>query len=82
MMGEENETPFHFDGELLPDHELINKIKDVLENACEKLSVSSSETDDARSNLDKDNKISSILKLSMYLESWAINHSREENQRC
>lgn len=55
-MGEENENPFHFDGELLPDHELMNKIKDVPENACEKLSVISSETfDDALSNFDKDN---------------------------
>jgi hypothetical protein len=81
-MAEDTQNPFYFDAELLSDHELIDKIKDILENVCGKLPILSSEPlDNALSNVDKDNKLPSILKLSTYLESWAINHSREANQR-
>jgi hypothetical protein len=77
-MAEDTQNPFYFDAELLSDHELIDKIKDILENVCGKLPILSSEPlDNALSNLDKDNKLPSILKLSTYLESWAINHNRK-----
>lgn len=82
MMGKGKESSHHFEAELLSNHELIDKIKDVLENVCEKLPILSSEPlDNALSNLDEDNKLPSILKLSYYIEHWAINHIREERNR-
>jgi hypothetical protein len=81
-MEKESEKSLRFEGDLLPDYESINKIKDTLEKVCNKLSVSSSEPlDNALSNLDRDNKLPSILKLRSYIETWAINHTHEEDHR-
>ncbi|KAJ5645617.1 hypothetical protein N7507_011628 [Penicillium longicatenatum] len=78
----EKEKSLRFEGDLLPEHELINKIKDTLENVCNKLSALSSEPlDNALSDLDRDKKLPSILKLSFYIEEWANNHTHEERRR-
>jgi hypothetical protein len=82
MMEEENDDLFRVDGELLPDHELINKIKDILENGYEKLSISSIKPLDITiSSLDRDNTLPSILKLSFYIEFWAINRAQNDSTR-
>ncbi|KAJ5646102.1 hypothetical protein N7490_002474 [Penicillium lividum] len=81
-MEKKKENSHHFEEELLPDYDLVNRIKDILENVCETLSTLSSEPlDNALSNLDNDNKLPSILKLSCYIQYWAIDHTREELNR-